>query len=176
MARRKRRGVKAATRRELNDRYWNSTDTLVSITKKLRISSSHARQALWSLYLRCPKCEEVHRVASRKARSELGSKCLACSRKWEVVSAPAPEYGSPGFYPRWRAWYKVYLTSPVWRSTASRIKARDGHRCRLCNSPDCLQVHHRTYERVGKEEDTDLVTLCDECHELFHKHRKLVRG
>ena len=29
-------------------------------------------------------------------------------------------------------------------------------------------MHHRTYDRIGKEEETDLQVLCDECHAERH--------
>lgn len=31
-----------------------------------------------------------------------------------------------------------------------------------------MQVHHLTYERLGKETFSDLVVICDECHERLH--------
>ncbi len=37
-----------------------------------------------------------------------------------------------------------------------------------------LEVHHRTYERVGRELETDLVALCWSCHdEVTDRHRTL---
>lgn len=29
----------------------------------------------------------------------------------------------------------------------------------------CLEVHHKTYERRGREQDRDLIALCWGCHE-----------
>jgi sirohydrochlorin ferrochelatase len=52
---------------------------------------------------------------------------------------------------------------------------RAGYRCRLCNlgSPDVvLTVHHRTYERLGKELADDLTTLCMECHRAVTDHER----
>ena len=43
---------------------------------------------------------------------------------------------------------------------------------RLCNGTEGLDVHHRTYDRVGAEELDDLTTLCDRCHTLFHEDRE----
>lgn len=31
-----------------------------------------------------------------------------------------------------------------------------------------LDVHHRTYERLGQEQEYDLTVLCHRCHSLFH--------
>lgn len=61
------------------------------------------------------------------------------------------------------------LQTDHWKATATRAKERASYRCQLCNSPDRLEVHHRTYERVGCELDADLVVLCDPCHERHHE-------
>jgi 5-methylcytosine-specific restriction endonuclease McrA len=46
--------------------------------------------------------------------------------------------------------------------------------CQACgNRKPPLHVHHKTYERFGKELLTDLVGLCDTCHKKVHAdHRK----
>lgn len=44
---------------------------------------------------------------------------------------------------------------------------RDGG-CRGCGTVDNLHVHHLTYERLGRELLTDLVTLCAGCHRKQH--------
>jgi len=31
-----------------------------------------------------------------------------------------------------------------------------------------LEVHHRTYERVGAERPADVIALCKACHEKHH--------
>lgn len=69
--------------------------------------------------------------------------------------------------------YEQYINSPEWRVKAERIKERDGRRCRVCNSRHRLSVHHRTYEDLGHEQDIDLVTLCQDCHQVFHDNRRL---
>lgn len=63
--------------------------------------------------------------------------------------------------------YEEYLNSPEWRYRAEQAKKRDGQRCCLCNSSGPLEVHHRTYERLGHEDLDDLTSLCDPCHALF---------
>jgi hypothetical protein len=64
--------------------------------------------------------------------------------------------------------YEAYLQGPEWQERRHRALERDGYRCRLCNSADRLHVHHRTYERFGRENDGDLTTLCEDCHAFFH--------
>lgn len=65
--------------------------------------------------------------------------------------------------------YRTYLASPEWRATRTEKVAEAGGRCELCNSPDSLHVHHRTYERRGNERTSDLTVLCRVCHEAYHR-------
>lgn len=65
--------------------------------------------------------------------------------------------------------YLTYLRSATWRSKRIAALERAGQRCQVCNSPDKLQVHHRTYERLGNELPEDLTVLCDDCHTLFSR-------
>lgn len=64
--------------------------------------------------------------------------------------------------------YKKYLQSKKWKDKRNKVLERDRHACRVCNSSNRLNVHHRTYERLGKEYLNDLTTLCEDCHMLFH--------
>jgi 5-methylcytosine-specific restriction endonuclease McrA len=65
--------------------------------------------------------------------------------------------------------YKSYISSTNWSANPARLaelKAA-GFRCRTCNDgrdQAQLEVHHRTYERLGHEHVGDLTTLCSECH------------
>lgn len=65
--------------------------------------------------------------------------------------------------------YADYLCTPEWRETRARAIAAARNRCRVCNAPGMLDVHHRTYERLGCELADDLLVLCRECHGLFHR-------
>jgi len=62
--------------------------------------------------------------------------------------------------------YHEYLLSPQWQIKRSAAIEAAGHRCQVCNSPDNLEVHHRTYERLGHEEPGDMTVLCATCHGL----------
>lgn len=64
--------------------------------------------------------------------------------------------------------YQAYLRSPEWQERRQVALARAGHRCQLCYSAKRLEVHHRTYERIGNEDLTDLITLCRACHQRHH--------
>lgn len=72
--------------------------------------------------------------------------------------------------------YQAYLRSDWWKRRRKRALVMAEFKCQVCNSPHQLEVHHRTYTNLGKEEDPDLTVLCGECHSLFHEHRRLHRG
>lgn len=62
--------------------------------------------------------------------------------------------------------YRTYITSDAWRRNRARLAAladAGGH-CRLCHADGSLEVHHSTYERLGREKRGDLIALCRECH------------
>lgn len=66
--------------------------------------------------------------------------------------------------------YAAYLQSEEWQRKKKLVIEFWGGRCCICNGKDNLQVHHRTYQHLGNEQLTDLILLCDRCHELHHKH------
>jgi hypothetical protein len=78
--------------------------------------------------------------------------------------------------------YITYLKSDKWKKIRNAVVARDGNKCTKCSSTDNLHVHHLTYDRVGEEELTDLITLCKDCHEATHEtvfsnsHKKIKSG
>lgn len=71
--------------------------------------------------------------------------------------------------------YQDYLKSEHWKVTRNASVQRASFRCQVCNSPDKLEVHHRTYERLWDELPEDLTVLCSECHDLFHKNGRLTK-
>lgn len=64
--------------------------------------------------------------------------------------------------------YARYLEGSHWAILREDALVRFGYRCALCYSQEALEVHHRTYERLGDEELTDLVVLCADCHGRHH--------
>lgn len=66
--------------------------------------------------------------------------------------------------------YADYLHTPEWRRTRAAAILRAGGCCSLdVTHTDGLEVHHRTYERLGEELASDLTVLCKVCHRLHHK-------
>lgn len=72
--------------------------------------------------------------------------------------------------------YAEYLKSPEWKKKRSIVLRMAGYRCQICNDSGLLNVHHRTYERLGCEWKADLLVLCQPCHETFHKNGKLAKA
>lgn len=72
--------------------------------------------------------------------------------------------------------YPAYLQSAHWGQVRMYALDNADHRCQVCNSPERLQVHHRTYERRAGEVPGDLTVLCAKCHQLFHEHGRLHKG
>ncbi len=67
-----------------------------------------------------------------------------------------------------RSKYDAYMASEAWQKKRKRALARAGYECACCGSSDDLQVHHKTYVRLGKERDNDLLVLCKPCHRKAH--------
>lgn len=67
--------------------------------------------------------------------------------------------------------YQEYLESDRWKALAAETRRLANNRCQVCNSDGELHIHHRTYDRIGNELQSDLVALCASCHALFHGKR-----
>lgn len=72
--------------------------------------------------------------------------------------------------------YREYLLSPEWQTRRLLAIEAAGGCCQVCNSSRRLDVHHRTYARIGGELPGDLITLCRGCHAIFHAHGRLARN
>lgn len=66
--------------------------------------------------------------------------------------------------------YKEYIRSDEWKEKRRQRLEFAKNRCELCFRESALDVHHRTYERLGDERLSDLIVLCRTCHRHFH-HR-----
>jgi 5-methylcytosine-specific restriction endonuclease McrA len=65
--------------------------------------------------------------------------------------------------------YADYLKTEHWKAIRRRALKKAGSSCQLCNKSDTtLNVHHRTYERRGKEKCVDVIVLCQPCHAKHH--------
>jgi len=66
--------------------------------------------------------------------------------------------------------YKNYLSGSHWRNFRKRALEHHGMKCADCGEENVrFDIHHLTYERFGKEELSDVVVLCHNCHHKRHK-------
>jgi predicted HNH restriction endonuclease len=65
--------------------------------------------------------------------------------------------------------YKEYLKSAEWECKKKQKFKLNGNKCEGCGCNDRkLDVHHKTYERIGMELLCDLQVLCFNCHKIVH--------
>jgi len=64
--------------------------------------------------------------------------------------------------------YKIYLGSEGWATLAAAVRTRCGGICERCKVHKMMDVHHRTYRRLGHEFPSDLIGLCRSCHRFMH--------
>lgn len=64
--------------------------------------------------------------------------------------------------------YRAYIASPKWAWKRWAKLQQVGGKCEMCGTRDELEVHHKTYERFGRERGEDLQVLCAICHDIYH--------
>ena len=93
-----------------------------------------------------------------------------------VNSSPVPEdptlRSAPAARPRS---YQAYLASPWWKARRNQALRDAKFRCQRCGVKRDLQVHHRSYQRLGAELPTDLEVVCRGCH-LGHHYDQAQTG
>ena len=82
-----------------------------------------------------------------------------------------PEFKRKKRRPKGTTSYTEYLKSKAWYVKRDQIKSLKNNKCEKCGSIRNLQVHHKTYKRLGNELLTDLQLLCDLCHKEIHRNR-----
>lgn len=61
--------------------------------------------------------------------------------------------------------YKKYLQSDQWKERRKGTLIRAFNRCEGCNINGQLDIHHLTYARIFNEPLSDLMALCQKCHD-----------
>lgn len=67
-----------------------------------------------------------------------------------------------------------YMQSPSWRKIRQKRLEKDKFRCQnihVIGGKQGLEVHHKSYVRLGNERLSDLITLCRRCHNDIHKRK-----
>jgi HNH endonuclease len=55
-----------------------------------------------------------------------------------------------------------------WFRLKDKARIRGGGRCEYCGLRYVHALHHRTYEREGRERLADVMAVCDRCHRTIH--------
>lgn len=110
----------------------------------------------------------------RRDREKEADRFRALSLEYsQRVSVPPPQYqadkrAAKRAKPNLTA-YQAYLASGEWRAFRISILAKRGPVCEVCSTRlRQPQIHHLTYERLGKELESDVVIACDNCHRGYH--------
>ena len=72
----------------------------------------------------------------------------------------------------WHQRYRKVLSSTRWKLLRQRLIGSRGG-CERCGSVKQLEIHHITYERLGRELDSDLLVLCPGCHSVADAQREI---
>ena len=68
--------------------------------------------------------------------------------------------------------YSALLKKPQWQKRRLEIYQRDEWKCQCCNDTETeLHVHHKVYRdglNPWQYEDNELITLCANCHGIYH--------
>lgn len=68
--------------------------------------------------------------------------------------------------------YAVYMQSEEWAARRAQYFVNHERSCRACASSTRIELHHKTYARMGAERDQDLVALCSRCHKALHSEQR----
>jgi hypothetical protein len=71
--------------------------------------------------------------------------------------------------------YRRYMQSKAWRVKKAKYwKSKYPKCCYVCGAArhPRMHLHHRTYVRLGKERLSDLVPVCESCHQYIHDYHK----
>jgi 5-methylcytosine-specific restriction endonuclease McrA len=64
---------------------------------------------------------------------------------------------------------RLRLDPHSYKELCRQVLVRDNWRCQVCGSKNNLQVHHQQLRsQQGSDEDSNLITLCVDCHERLH--------
>lgn len=151
--------------------YWKTDMSPTSIGELIDVNKERIYGIAGPLpiQMNCEICQRTY-VSTIRSRNEQPSKtCASCEavkirkehdiwmNQWTKTPMNSPVN------------YASYLSSHAWKKTARKMREKAGFKCQLCGANDKpLNVHHNSYERLGRERDDDLVVLCEPCHHRFH--------
>lgn len=69
--------------------------------------------------------------------------------------------------------YDEYMKSMAWFRRRDAYFREYRYECH-CGEKRAIELHHKTYERLGAERDEDFVPLCGDCHKHVHEQATLI--
>jgi len=153
--------------------YKKSKKTLLKHAKSM--AHKHGVQAVGGGWINAAKClalalgkdgwSVVDKASARKLVVELVG--------WPEISGPLKKKRKRRA--RFSKEYLDYIASAAWRTFRKGILKLRGAFCERCSSALRLELHHLSYERLGRELPEDVVILCRDCHQKAHgrKHDTL---
>jgi 5-methylcytosine-specific restriction endonuclease McrA len=65
---------------------------------------------------------------------------------------------------------RLRLDPELYERLREQVLRRDGWRCQYCGARSNLEVHHKEFRSQGGDDsEENLITLCVECHSIFHR-------
>lgn len=71
--------------------------------------------------------------------------------------------------------YREYIDGPEWAARREAYYETHSKVCAECGITKKVQLHHKTYVRLGSELDSDLVPLCSKHHRQAHADKRAKR-
>lgn len=68
--------------------------------------------------------------------------------------------------------YAEYLKTDHWLDFRDAMLHGKDCRCQHCETTEGLQIHHLTYDYLGRERPSDVLVLCGDCHRTWHENHK----
>jgi 5-methylcytosine-specific restriction endonuclease McrA len=167
--------------KEISEKYADSTGLCFECYSKEKDSVKTGACAdcgkhIDEKYDYCYSCSQERKEAQEEAKEKedyfeehIEEKLPIQETNWEVRQV---------YYNRRKEHYEDYINSPAWtkKRTEKMIEAK--YKCEECGASRMdiyLQVHHLSYDRLGREEMRDLLVLCENCHKKKHHQLAKIR-
>ena len=155
--------------------YWHSN---LSPTQIQNLTGRNAKQLSATagplcFMAQCVTCGSDFTARKTSRNAEYGRQCDICTNK-ERISAHRSfllDWEPTDHIPESvdKKSYAAYLNSSSWKQKRKIALKRACYRCQLCSQAQTrLEVHHNSYERLGREQIEDLCVLCTSCHKKHH--------
>lgn len=116
-----------------------------------------------------PNREKIDRVM-REASRLFYQKLFEIDRQWSLYR---PRLIISQHDKRYR--YDQYLRSQQWDLIRRKVRSKYKDTCQECFKSGKVEIHHKTYERIGAEHIDDLIALCRTCHKALHAGEIVLR-